>query len=208
MAIIGLLSDSHGQFKVTQTAVNLLLSRGAEILIHLGDVCSERVIDTLAPVGVGVTAPAGSGQDSNFAALGSGTDVGGRVREAASGAGGGGGGGPREAYLVFGNADDDSLTLARYAQHLGIRVHPLAGRLELGRRSLVFTHGHDSTAIRQALRQGVSYLCHGHSHRPLDEQRGPTRVINPGALYRASVLTVAILDTEQDRVVFHELPGG
>ncbi|MCC7204845.1 MAG: metallophosphoesterase family protein [Phycisphaeraceae bacterium] len=206
MAIIGLLSDSHGQFKVTQTAVNLLLSRGAEILIHLGDVCSERVIDTLAPVGV--ESPAGDGHDSNFAAVGLGAGVCGRVREAASGAVGGVGGGSREAYLVFGNADDDSLTLGRYAQHLGIHVHPLAGRLELGRRSLVFTHGHDSTAIRQALRQGVSYLCHGHSHRPLDEQRGPTRVINPGALYRASVLTVAILDTEQDRVVFHELPRG
>ena len=47
MARIGLLSDSHGQAGRTAEAVRLLREAGAEILIHLGDVGSEEVLDQL-----------------------------------------------------------------------------------------------------------------------------------------------------------------
>ena len=45
--LLGLLSDSHGRVEPTRTAVQLLLDRGAELLIHLGDVGSRNVIDEL-----------------------------------------------------------------------------------------------------------------------------------------------------------------
>jgi len=45
---IGLLSDAHGRGPITQQAVALLLDRGAELLLYLGDVGSEAVIDALA----------------------------------------------------------------------------------------------------------------------------------------------------------------
>ncbi len=45
---IGILADSHGQAGRTLAAVSLLLEAGADVLIHLGDVCGESVLDALA----------------------------------------------------------------------------------------------------------------------------------------------------------------
>ena len=50
--------------------------------------------------------------------------------------------------------------------------------------------------------EGVAYLCHGHTHATRDERLGPTRVINPGALFRARRHTVAVLDLARDEVSF------
>ncbi|QQE12370.1 metallophosphoesterase family protein [Planctomycetota bacterium] len=48
MPIIGLLSDSHGQAELTQKAANILLKNHADLIIHLGDICSTEVLDALA----------------------------------------------------------------------------------------------------------------------------------------------------------------
>lgn len=53
MALIGLLSDSHGEWLRTRKAVQLLRDRGCERLIHLGDVETSEVLDEL--VGVNIT---------------------------------------------------------------------------------------------------------------------------------------------------------
>lgn len=45
---LGLLSDTHGDANITQLAVNTLVEQGATILIHLGDIGDENVIDSLA----------------------------------------------------------------------------------------------------------------------------------------------------------------
>lgn len=44
---IGILSDSHGKHERTAAAVALLVDHGAELLIHLGDLCADEVIDSL-----------------------------------------------------------------------------------------------------------------------------------------------------------------
>lgn len=44
---LGVLSDSHGRTDTTRLAVKALLDRGAELLLHLGDLGSEAVIDEL-----------------------------------------------------------------------------------------------------------------------------------------------------------------
>ena len=59
--------------------------------------------------------------------------------------------------------------------------------------------------MQQALDDGVRYLCHGHTHARADGRQGPTRVINPGALFRATVYSVAVLDPETDQLHFHEV---
>ena len=58
---------------------------------------------------------------------------------------------------------------------------------------------------RQAIDDGVEYLLHGHTHEVRDERVGPTRVINPGALFRASRYTAAVLEPETDRLEILEL---
>lgn len=112
-----------------------------------------------------------------------------------------------EAHVVFGNTDWDRESLARYAQGLGVVVdHPI-GRLTFDGQVLAFCHGHETAVMDQALAEPVKWLCHGHSHRMADQQRGATRIINPGALFRASRYTVAVLDTASDELAFHTVGG-
>lgn len=111
-----------------------------------------------------------------------------------------------ESHLVFGNTDWDIDSLAEYACDLDVAVDHPVGRLPLGDGGeLVFCHGHDAAPLQQALSDGVRYLCHGHTHCQADDRRGTTRVINPGALFRASIYSVAVLDTDTDQLTFHEV---
>ncbi len=111
------------------------------------------------------------------------------------------------AHLVFGNTDWDLEDLRQYAQELGLQVdHPVGCLpLESGEGELVFCHGHEEAPMQAALDRGVRYLCHGHTHRQADEQQGPTRIINPGALFRAKIYSVALLDTATDQLEFYPL---
>jgi hypothetical protein len=158
---LGLLSDSHGRVERTREAVRRLLDAGAELLIHLGDVETEEVLDEL----VG-----------------------------------------HPARIVFGNCDDDR-RLSRYCEHMAIiNDHP-AGTLRIEGRLVVFTHGHLPDLIAGALDTGADYLLHGHTHVASDDREGRTRIVNPGALHRASRYTVAVLDVSLDTLTTIEIPG-
>ena len=98
-----------------------------------------------------------------------------------------------ESHLVFGNCDWDSRPLGRYARELGVHVHDPAGVLEIDGLAIGFTHGHRPDVMRHLLEQEVAYLLHGHTHVQADDRAGETRVINPGALFRAQRHTVALL---------------
>jgi len=168
LAIIGLLSDSHGRADATRLAVTRLRAAGAQILIHLGDIESPAVLDEL------------------------------RLADAA--------GQPTPAaHVVLGNMDHDRPALARYATDIGLHVADPVGHLDVDGKTLVFLHGNDHTALNHALAQQPDYLCHGHTHHPTDERLGPTRIINPGALFRARPRTAAILDSASDSLMFLNL---
>ncbi len=47
MPKIGLLSDSHGRAAITQRAAAILADKGAEMLLHLGDIETSQVIEAL-----------------------------------------------------------------------------------------------------------------------------------------------------------------
>jgi predicted phosphodiesterase len=49
------------------------------------------------------------------------------------------------------------------------------------------------------------YLFFGHSHKATDFQQGPTRFINPGALYRAPKWTYVTLDLATGEIQWHEI---
>ncbi len=107
------------------------------------------------------------------------------------------------SMFVFGNNDCDSEDLARHAKFLGIACGGTHGKLSLGGKLAVVTHGDDHRLIRQLLQQQqIDYLFLGHTHEMLDRREGRVRIINPGALYRAAVKTVAVLDTESDDLRF------
>jgi predicted phosphodiesterase len=50
------------------------------------------------------------------------------------------------------------------------------------------------------------YLFTGHTHVAHDRYEGKTRLINPGALTRASRFTVALLNLETDELTSLEIP--
>jgi len=110
-----------------------------------------------------------------------------------------------DARVVFGNCDHDEVRLARYAQSVGIVVDHPVGRMVVDGRSIVFTHGHLPHALRDAIAGGAAYVLHGHTHETRDERVGPTRIINPGALFRAKRHTAALLDPARDALRFVEV---
>lgn len=170
LTTLGLLSDTHGHSEIANQAVRLLVQRGADILIHLGDVGTAQVIDALA-----VCRP---GSDEQI-----------------------------EAHLVFGNCDWEVKALTRYAKDLGVIAHDPAGELTIDGKRVVFTHGHRPAVMEQAIQGQADYLLHGHTHRRSDETVAKTRVINPGALFRASKHTVALLTPATDALEVIEVAG-
>ncbi len=112
---------------------------------------------------------------------------------------------PIPAHLVFGNVDWDAASMTRYAQHLGLNVAHPVGELLIDGKKIRFMHGDDPQAMGKALSDQVDYLLHGHSHRMRDERQGKTRIINPGALFRAQTYSVAMLDTQTDQLSFYEV---
>jgi len=107
------------------------------------------------------------------------------------------------AMFVFGNNDYDKSPLMKHAATLDIACGGTNGKLAFAGKRAVVTHGDDFRLINRLIKeQQIDYLFLGHSHETLDEHRGRIHVINPGALYRASVKTVAVLDTQTDKVKF------
>jgi putative phosphoesterase len=112
-----------------------------------------------------------------------------------------------DSHLVWGNCDWNSQTLGRYARDLGITVHGEAGELAVDGKRIVFTHGHEISAMRAAVSGGADYLVHGHTHELRDERVGTTRILNPGALHRAARFTVAALVPATDELRVIEVPA-
>jgi putative phosphoesterase len=163
--LIGILSDSHGRFEITQLAVELLRSRGAAYLIHCGDVGDEYIIDLLA-------------------------------------------GNAPPAAFVWGNNDYDRERLAAYAKSVGVLCVDIFGRLELGGKRIAVTHGDHLALMKQVTNeQSADYLLVGHTHVMVDRRANGVRVINPGALYRASAKTCALLQTDTDHLEFLTVPS-
>jgi putative phosphoesterase len=100
------------------------------------------------------------------------------------------------AHFVFGNCDHDRPELRRVMALAKTTLHEPFGNLEVGGRKLAWIHGDDQRLMRDVEMSGhFDYLFFGHTHRAEEYQTGPTRVVNPGALYRAKVKTLVVLDT-------------
>ncbi len=113
-------------------------------------------------------------------------------------------------HFVWGNNDDAGPAGVSYATDLGLQWHPDGTTISLGNRSICISHGDDFVLTRRLARSAEQrgdvpdLLLTGHSHVPHDDQFGPMRWVNPGALYRTRVKTVATIDlsrlTDRDAV--------
>lgn len=113
---------------------------------------------------------------------------------------------PWTTHYVFGNVDESRAELLHArARAVGAHWHGLAGQIELGGRRIGFTHGHDAPTLQHLIFEaGLELVCHGHTHEYRWERAGSTRILNPGAVYRGSPRSVAVVrlpELEHERIV-------
>ncbi len=110
-------------------------------------------------------------------------------------------------HFVFGNVDHNREDFHRAIQAAGQHSHGTFGELLLGETRIAFLHGDDAPRLRETIAsQKWDLVCHGHTHRKETYQAGSTRVLNPGALYRARPRTFALVDLPSLAVEFLPIP--
>lgn len=108
--------------------------------------------------------------------------------------------------FVWGNMDHPESGVVAYLHTVGIRPPDATPRrLTLDGKTFAIFHGHERGFNLAVATLAVDYILHGHTHVTRDERRQQTRIINPGALYRARRKTVATLNTATDELVFRAI---
>lgn len=166
LARIGFISDTHGRTDRARRAIDLLMARGAERIVHLGDVGSESVLDLLA--GIPALVVFGNCDDSRNLA---------RYAE------------------ILGIEVAHPSTIIEF-KNVAVGADAVAatetgrGVLRIG-----MTHGHLEREVERLFDARIDILLHGHTHEIRDEIVQGVRVLNPGALHRAKTHTVLLLET-------------
>jgi putative phosphoesterase len=105
------------------------------------------------------------------------------------------------AHFVFGNCDADRASIRQAVYGIGETLHEPFGSLELEGTRIAFVHGDDKRLLHDLEHSGrFDFLFYGHSHQAEQHRTGATRVINPGALFRARPKTFIILDLASGEV--------
>ena len=108
--------------------------------------------------------------------------------------------------FVWGNTDYPEPATLAYLEGVALSApDQIPARLTLAGKSFVVFHGHEPGYGWAERSGGCDYMLHGHTHECRDERSGSMRIINPGALHRARVKTVALLDLREDALTFHEI---
>ena len=162
--LLAVVSDTHGHVPYTQEAIDEIERRGADVVIHCGDIGTPAVVKLF------------SGRPTHF---------------------------------VFGNVDGDTAGLRRAIHEAGLECHGQFGDLPLEGRRIAFLHGHDTARLFATIqRSGYDLVCHGHTHKQRWERVGTTRILNQGALFRATPHSIAFVTLPDLDVEFVNLPGG
>jgi uncharacterized protein len=112
-------------------------------------------------------------------------------------------------HFVFGNWDLNRGELLKAMREIGAVGHGEIGRIDLAGRRISWLHGH-VRGSRPRLEAGgeMDFVFYGHSHKPKVHQSGKTVVLNPGALHRAKIKTVAVVDLGRGRWEWIEVRDG
>jgi len=98
-------------------------------------------------------------------------------------------------HFVFGNCDSETADLRLAMEEAGQFCHGRFGSLDLDGKRVAFLHGDDAERLRETIALGkYDLVCYGHTHRHEFHHEGDTLVLNPGALYRASPHSFAVVD--------------
>ena len=96
---------------------------------------------------------------------------------------------------VDGNVDHDTEELAAAAAANGGTFHGRFADLAFEGVRVAVLHSDDSRRFRETIASGDWQLvCYGHTHQADLREVGGVKVLNPGALYRTAVPSLAIVD--------------
>jgi len=110
-------------------------------------------------------------------------------------------------HAVLGNVDHYDRSVSEFPNAAHIFMHGREAILDLGGLRIAVAHGDDSRGLDDLIDSGqYDLVCTGHTHKRKDEQAGSTRVVNPGAIYRADIPGFAILETP-DLLRYIDLPS-
>lgn len=110
--------------------------------------------------------------------------------------------------FVWGNMDRPTPAAHAYCESVGLSWPEPPVVVNLDGKRIGVCHGHERFVRTFAEEYDLDYLLIGHSHQRGDLKQGKTRIINPGALHRASPKTVATLDLDTDELTFLSVPDG
>jgi len=98
-------------------------------------------------------------------------------------------------HFVLGNVDYDAEPLRRAIADHRQHCHDRFGSLTREEVRIALLHGDDQAALDEAIYGGrFDLVCHGHTHVADTRTEGDTLVVNPGALYRASPHSLAVVE--------------
>jgi uncharacterized protein len=99
------------------------------------------------------------------------------------------------AHFVFGNCDSSRDELRAAIVAAGHTCHERLASLELAGRRIAVLHSDDARLFREVQTSDeYDLVCYGHTHVAESHKVGRTLVLNPGALYRATPHTIAVVD--------------
>jgi predicted phosphodiesterase len=98
--------------------------------------------------------------------------------------------------------------MKRYVHSLGLSWPEPPVILQLAGQRIAVFHGHERAFASATDRDDVDYVLYGHTHKYADRRIGRVRFINPGAIYRARIKTVALLNLKNDKLYFLRLENG
>ncbi|MCC6493198.1 MAG: YfcE family phosphodiesterase [Pirellulales bacterium] len=102
---------------------------------------------------------------------------------------------PWPTDFVFGNCDANRRALAAAIEAAGKTCHYEFGDLAIGGKRIALLHSDDRRRFQETIESGQwDLVCYGHTHVAAIERRGPTLVLNPGALYRANPHSLAVVE--------------
>lgn len=103
---------------------------------------------------------------------------------------------PWPTHFVFGNTDYNLDQFARDIESLGQQCHGEFGDLQIAGVRIALLHSHHRRQFEEVLASpDYRVVCYGHTHVAARERLDDGKlVLNPGALYRASRHTIAVLE--------------
>ncbi len=114
----------------------------------------------------------------------------------------------RDLTFVWGNCDRPTASVRRYIEGLGFPWPVQPVRMEVAGKRIGVYHGHEAGFDLAAREDGLNYILHGHSHEFGRRIVGGCCLINPGALSRARIRTVAVLNVPTGRATFLRIDTG